>query len=232
VNSPSSRPDPAARYYRGASGAQYHEGKRGLEPRALEWVMVFRAEKFQPHIDSAQVVVELGVGAGWNLGRLRCARRIGCDVSDQVAEHVVGLGIEFVPDLRDVPGATADVAICHHTAEHLLDPAEALRQLARILKPGGLLILHAPWERERRYARYQPDEPNQHLFTWSAQSLGNLVTVLGYRLERVAVRRYGYDRFAASLAARLHAGNRGFRLLRAMLTALRPFREVEVLARR
>ena len=227
-----SEPDPAARLYHGTSGHAYHEDKRGLRPACLEWVMALRAEKFQPQVRPTDVVVELGVGAGWNLGRLRCARRIGCDTADFLAERVTALGIEFVTDIATVPDATAHVAICHQTLEHLLEPAAALRELARVLRPQGKLILHVPWERERRYARYQPDEPNHHLHHWNAQNLGNLVAVMGFQIESVGVRRYGYDRFAANLAARWRMGETGFRLLRAALVALKPCWEVELLAQR
>jgi len=224
--------DPAAQLYHGPSGRAYHEAKRGLRPECLPWLTTLRAEKFQPHVQPEDVVFELGVGAGWNLGRLRCARRIGCDTSEFLAERVTALGIEFVTDLAAVPDATAHAAICHQTLEHLLEPAEALRQLARVLKPGGKLILHVPWEREGRYAHYRADEPNHHLYDWNAQNLGNLVTVLGYRIESVGVRRYGYDRFAANLALRLRLGEKGFRAIRAGLLALRPLREVELIGRR
>ncbi len=222
--------DPAARLYQGASGHDYHEHKRALRPECLGWVMNLRAEKFKRHVRTEDVVFELGVGSGWNLGRLRCARRIGCDTSGFLAERVTALGIEFVTDIAAVPDATANVAICHQTLEHLLEPAEALRQLARVLQPGGRLILHVPWERERRYARYRADEPNHHLYHWNAQNLGNLVTVLGYRIETVGIRCYGYDRFAANLAIRLRVGERGFRAIRAGLIGLRPLREVELVA--
>jgi len=131
-----------------------------------------------------------------------------------------------------LPYASIDVGICHHTLEHLLDPAAALRQFARILKPGGRLILHVPWERERRHAQFNPDEPNHHLYNWNAQNLGNLVTVLGYKIEHVTVKTYGYDRVAANLADRLYLGEPGYRLLRKMLQTVRPLREVELIGQR
>jgi len=222
------RSNPASQLYQGASGREYHDGKRALRSEALGWVMALRAGKFQRHVRSADVVFELGVGAGWNLGRLRCARRIGCDTAEFLDERLPALGIEFVGEFSAVPVATVDVAICHHTLEHLLEPAEALKQLARILKPQGKLLLHVPWERERRYGHYRPDEPNHHLHTWNAQNLGNLVAILDFRIETVSVRGYGYDRVAANLAVRLRLGERGFRLIRACLVVLRPLREVEL----
>ncbi len=54
--------------------------------------------------------------------------------------------------------------------------------------------------------------------------------VLGWRIERLGIRRYGYDRLAAKLAVRLRIGESGFRLVRALLITLRPLREVELVA--
>ena len=227
---PEPESDPVSLFYRGAAGREYHEGKRALDPRAVEWLMHLRAEKFQSHVHPSDVVFELGVGSGWNLARLQCARRIGCDTSEFLAERVKALGIEFASNPASVPDASADVVICHHTLEHLLEPARALQELARVMKPAGKLILHVPWERECRYSNYQSDEPNHHLHSWNAQTLGNLVTVLGFKIESVTTRRYGYDRFAANLAARIGAGQSGFRFIRSCMIAIRPLREVELIA--
>lgn len=225
-------PDGAAGLYRGASGTAYHEGKRALLPAAQEWVYRLRAEKLQPWVESNATVFEYGVGAGWNLARLRCGRRIGCDAADCVADGVRRLGIEFVSGTLSTADGTVDVVICHQTLEHLLEPVPALREMARLLRPDGRLVLHVPWEVEGRYARYDPNQADHHLYHWNAQNLGNLMAVLGWRIERLGVRRYGYDRFAANVAARCRMGERGFRVLRAGMAILRPFWEVELVARR
>lgn len=226
-----SPPDAAAAFYTGGRGRAYHEGKRGLNPTALAWVHAARAEKFQPWIRATDTVLELGVGAGWNLAHLTCARRIGVDAADFLAEPLRTLGIEFAADTRGVPDATADVALCHHALEHFAEPTQALRELRRVLKSSGRLVLHVPWEVERKFAVYRPDDPNHHLYHWNAQNLGNLVTVLGWQIESIRVRHYGYDRAAARLAERLHVGAAGFRALRALMIRLRPCREVELVAR-
>lgn len=218
--------------YRQAAGRAYHEGKRSLNPRGLEWVLRLRAEKFQRWVAETDVVFELGTGAGWNLGQLRCARRIGSDPAEFLAERVRSLGIEFVSDSTALPDETAQVALCHHVLEHVVNPAAALNELRRILRPGGRLIVHVPWEVERSYSRFRRDEPNYHLFTWNPQNLGNFLSVLGWNVQEARVRSYGYDRFAANAAVRWHLGERGFRLLRRFLMILRPLREAEVVAQR
>ena len=77
-----SQTDSATRPYEGSAGREYHDGKRALAPAALEWVMRLRAEKFQPHVRPVDTVLELGVGAGWNLGRLLCARTSAAGLRD------------------------------------------------------------------------------------------------------------------------------------------------------
>lgn len=226
------RIDPAATLYQGAAGRAYHEGKRELRAAAEPWVFALRAEKFACWVRAGDTVFELGVGSGWNLAHLRCARRIGADAATFLADRVRALGIEFVAGTHEVPDASVEVAICHHTLEHLLDPPAALNELARVLRPGGRLVLHVPWEVERRYAQFDPAEPNHHLYHWNAQNLGRLVTTLGWQVRECRARRYGYDRFAANLAARARLGERGFRAVRAALVALRPCREIELVAER
>lgn len=220
----------AARHYRGEAGRVYHEGKRGIPPEAFPWVARLRAEKFAPHVRAADTVVEFGVGAGWNLAELKCARRIGFDVSDLLEAGLRERGIEFVGDATALGDASADVVICHHMLEHALNPTASLHEIHRVLKPGGRLLLHVPFEEEPRYRSHNPAEPNHHLFSWNPQTLGNLVTECGFKLEAAGIGPFGYDRAAAVWAMRLRGGELGFRLLRSLAHLLLPASEVRVVA--
>ncbi|MEN9575882.1 MAG: hypothetical protein RL514_3737 [Verrucomicrobiota bacterium] len=227
---PDSPDNSAARHYQGDAGRAYHEGKRGLPPAAVPWVTRLRAEKFAPHIRATDTVVEFGVGAGWNLAELKCARRVGFDVSDFLAPAVRALGIEFVPASTALVDASADVVICHHMLEHALHPAASLAEIRRILKLGGKLLLHVPFEKEARYRHHNPAEPNHHLFSWNAQTLGNLVTECGFKLELAGIGQFGYDRAASAWAVKLKLGESGFRSLRSLAHLLVPAAEVRVVA--
>ena len=49
-----------------------------------------------------------------------------------------------VDSLASVCDGAADLVICSEVVEHLTDDARALKELYRVLKPGGLLILATP----------------------------------------------------------------------------------------
>jgi SAM-dependent methyltransferase len=218
--------------YSGLAGRDYHEGKRALPDTAYPWVARARAAKLVPYVRLEDVVLEFGVGYGWNLAALPCRRRLGLDLAEVVEPVVTQHGIEFFRTPEAIPERVADVVLCHHTLEHVLHPPATLELMARWLPEAGRLIVFVPWERERRQRRFRRSEPNHHLYTWSAQSLGNLVEDCGYQVLHAGVKIYGYDRFAAVWACRLRLGEIGFGLLRRSLQLLQPLRESFVVARR
>lgn len=43
------------------------------------------------------------------------------------------------------PDASFDLAICYHVLEHVPDDRAGMRELARVLKPGGFALVQVPW---------------------------------------------------------------------------------------
>jgi SAM-dependent methyltransferase len=222
--------DQAERHYVGDAGRRYHHGKRGIPNVALPWISQLRADKLVPYVRAADVVLEYGVGTGWNLACLPCRQKIGFDVADFLEPSLRDLGIEFVADTHILPDAVADVVVCHHTLEHLLQPAEALREMLRLLKPGGRLLLYVPFERQWGCEEFSRGEPNHHLYSWNVQTLGNLVEETGFKAREAGLGDFGYSRFAAVWAAKLRLGEGGFRFVRRFLHIIRPAYEVRLVA--
>ncbi|HKX10106.1 MAG TPA: class I SAM-dependent methyltransferase [Stellaceae bacterium] len=230
VNQPSNPSRAAREHYVGEAGRSYHERRFAIPDAAYDWVARSRSRKIAPQVSAANMVVEFGVGHGWNLAALECHARIGFDVGAHVAPIVRDHGIAFVERAEELRSGSADVLICHHVLEHVPEPAETLAELRRILSPAGRLLLFVPYETERRFRRYTTDEPDHHLFSWTPQSLGNLVHDCGFAVTSAGLGEFGYDRIAAVWAYRLRLGELGFRLLRRLALTARPAREVRVVA--
>lgn len=92
------------------------------------------------------------VGAG--------GRRITPDVV--TVDFIPGPGVDIAGDIHalPIPDNTYDCVFCTGTLEHVRDPATAVRELYRILKPGGVIHIDVPFMQG-----YHPDPTDYWRFT-------------------------------------------------------------------
>jgi SAM-dependent methyltransferase len=100
-------------------------------------------------------ILEVGCGRGIALPAIsrlcRPSRLVGVDVDaallDEAAAHTTGLDVELVcADVRALPfpDESFDVVIDFGTCYHIAHPANAMREIARVLAPGGLFCHETP----------------------------------------------------------------------------------------
>jgi SAM-dependent methyltransferase len=100
--------------------------------------------------DGARRVVDVGCGTGIVLREYPWQARVlcGCDASNTALAFTRrrGIGDLVRGDVTALPFLTdsVDVLLALDVIEHLDDDAAALRDLARVLRPGGHLLLHVP----------------------------------------------------------------------------------------
>jgi ubiquinone/menaquinone biosynthesis C-methylase UbiE len=167
----------AAANYTAQSSESYLAQREGA---VSDHVQSMRAFLFADIAQPGMRVLDFGCGTGGILERLDCSARIGIEIGEAAAQIARDKGIEVHSSLADVPDNSVDAAISFHAVEHVEAPAEILRALARVAKPGAPLRLIVPGENphDARQAHWRPNR-DLHLFTWTPLLFGNLAQVAG-----------------------------------------------------
>jgi SAM-dependent methyltransferase len=212
-------------HYRGQRGEEYFDWQgSGAELQAA-----IERTKFAPHVSEADTVVDFGCGAGALLATLPLGEGIGVEPNPPARRVAEARGIRVVATTRELEDAIADVVISNHALEHTLAPLDELRELRRVLKPGGRLVLWLPlddWRTQR-----EPDEDvNHHLYTWTPLLLHNLLEEAGFEVRECRVVTHAWPRYYPILFRRLP--RRAFDVLARAWAVLRRRRQVMALAER
>jgi SAM-dependent methyltransferase len=98
-----------------------------------------------------------------------------------------------VQDMRDVPSESYETILCFEVLEHVPDPERALREMRRVLQPGGHILLTVPHlsrlhEEPHDYFRYtkyglQALATRAHLDVVELQSEAGLFSFLSHQLS-------------------------------------------------
>jgi ubiquinone/menaquinone biosynthesis C-methylase UbiE len=132
------------------------------------------------HLGKTMTVLDFGGGTGWLsrfLTQLNC-QVICCDVSEAAldigrrlfAEHPLIGTVVFQPRfLRfdghhlDLPDASVDRAVCFDAFHHVPNQAEVLRELGRVLTPGGIAGFSEPGRNHSRSPQSQYEMQNHRV---------------------------------------------------------------------
>jgi len=138
-------------------------------------------------------VLDAGAGEGRYAAYFPNQRYAGVDlaVGDAQWDYT---GIDALADLARLPFAdrTFDAALNIVTLEHVPEPLEVLREIARVLRPGGTLLLVAPQQWEVHQAPHDYYRYTRHGLAWlldragfaeaRIEPIGGFFTLLARRL--------------------------------------------------
>lgn len=126
------------------------------------------ARYLEPHLQPGRSLIDIGCGPGSITAEFAnrlgpTGRVLGIDSSQTVIEQASAMhgasGVEFTTmnlyEL-DIVDDSFDIAHAHQVLQHLSDPVAALREMARVVRPGGIVAV-----RDADYAamHWAPDSP-------------------------------------------------------------------------
>jgi SAM-dependent methyltransferase len=163
--------------------------------------------------------------AGARLGDFGC----GFDASFTrtqlpVVASALLVDLSIAPDLKDDPKVTAvegtipdvlptvesgslDITMCLSVLEHLWDPEAALRELRRVTRPGGMVLLNVPsWAGKRalelsafKLHLSPAEEMDDHKWYFDPRDLWPMLVRVGFKPSQIRCHRhtFGHNTFAA-----------------------------------
>jgi SAM-dependent methyltransferase len=179
---------------------------RGGLDRVLGMVHRSRIRAIERLAGGRGSVLDIGCGPGVLINQMRSLgwRVRGTERSlsaAQQARDVFHLDVGAVDiDELVAAGATYDAVVLWHVAEHLRAPAETIRGIARLLRPGGVLLIAVPnfGSPEARIGRagwFHLDVP-RHLVHFTPATLTAILKDAGFRPAKVSYLVPEYDLFS------------------------------------
>jgi len=142
-------------------------------------------------------LVEIGCGTGF---LLRKFHEDGWDVLGVEPDEGLCDFVERQQQLRAIPttledakisDASVDVVVMLHVIEHLADPLATMREIWRILKPGGHLVIETPRYDSLAFAVFGRRERSiscdGHVYFFTTRTLQKLCEKAGFKLCRLCV---------------------------------------------
>jgi SAM-dependent methyltransferase len=171
--------------YAGPQGDAYHRERHQefIESAELSqaWAAYLELTYF-PRIEKGAKFLEVGAGLGTNLLSLKNTADVyAVEPSPEARERCASHGIRTFAALQELPaGMRFDYVMLRHVLEHLSEPKKMLLELKPLLAPAGKLIVALPVESP--IAPPQLNDIDHHLYSWSRQTISNLLTDCGYRV--------------------------------------------------
>lgn len=202
-------PEELQKYYQSEAYISHSNIKKGLIAFLYQQVRQFTLRRKFSLLESVHnkgLLLDIGCGTGefLNVGKNRGWTVLGIEPNPgarEFARRNYGLDVQDESCLNNLPDKHADVITLWHVLEHVASLADSLKNIIRILKEDGILVIAVPNAASKDAAIYKQhwaayDLP-RHLYHFTPDTLGNLLTGLG--LKVFSRRPMIFDSFYISL---------------------------------
>lgn len=138
------------KYYESDDYISHTDGKRSLFEKAYHFIKVHSLKKkvqlinsFHPEKGS---LLDIGAGTGDFLATAKANgwQITGLEPSEKAKNSAITKGVSFENDIKTIENQSFDVITMWHVLEHVPDIEQQIKELKRLLKPNGTIIIAVP----------------------------------------------------------------------------------------
>ena len=150
ITSPQPDLENLGRYYESEDYISHTDNKRSLFEKAYHFVKSIALKNKLNLINSLQPnkgrILDIGAGTGefLSVAQQNGWETIGVEPSDKAKQIAINKGVSFVEVIAQLEDRSFDVITMWHVLEHVPDLDHQIKELKRLLKPTGSLIIAVP----------------------------------------------------------------------------------------
>lgn len=150
ITSPQPSLDVLGKYYESVDYISHTDSKRSLFEKMYHFVKSIALKNKLNLINSQQpnkgIILDIGAGTGefLSVARQDGWKTIGVEPSDKAKAIAKSKGVSFVEQTSELESHSFDVISMWHVLEHVPDLNQQIKELKRLLKPNGTLIIAVP----------------------------------------------------------------------------------------
>ena len=162
--------------------------------RTIRRLLLYSPEQLKYPATQPGILLDIGCGSGAFLAEVKSrgwdAKGVELDANAALRGREAGLDIfSGTIDAAHYPSSSFDYVRSRHSFEHIHNSREVLREIRRIIKPGGTLLIEVPnvaGLAARIFGRYWWYLcPPVHTFGYSPATLSRLLAQEGFQVETV-----------------------------------------------
>ncbi len=196
-----------ARYYESEDYISHTDGKRSLFEIAYHLVKSIALKNKLDLINSLQSskgnLLDIGAGTGEFLAvaQQNGWQTVGVEPSEKAKSIAIKKEVSFVENSSMLSDASVDVITMWHVLEHVPDVEQQIRELSRLVKPNGTILIAVPnfnsFDAEYYGTFWAAYDVPRHLWHFSKTAIKSLFQKQGLQLVQVLPMKF--DAFYVSM---------------------------------
>ncbi|MEO8515525.1 MAG: class I SAM-dependent methyltransferase [Flavobacterium sp.] len=138
------------KYYESDDYISHTDGKRSLFEKVYHFIKVYSLKKKVQLINSFHPqkgrLLDIGAGTGDFLATAKANgwQITGLEPNEKAKSSAIAKGVSFQNDIKNIDNQSFDVITMWHVLEHVPDIEQQIKDLKRLLKPNGTIIIAVP----------------------------------------------------------------------------------------